>query len=216
MQHIETHDTRAFSAQEPRTPAQIPELIEGELIEGAPYSGKQLATELAIGESTFRTRWLPWLLKVAPIELLKTDDGYTELARSLALEFKQVPSKKANRDRWVTEAKQRYSREFMPDGITPEGVSEELGGALALLRDQGSKLQTAADEQLAELQALIESQSQVEDEFDQAEIAAMRAAGAKRGVMRFQIEAQEEDTAYYQLRKMRAQKRGSQPPKGKS
>jgi len=32
-------------------------------------------------------------LKVAPIELLKTDDGYTELAWSLVLEFKQVPSK---------------------------------------------------------------------------------------------------------------------------
>jgi hypothetical protein len=171
-----------------------------------------LADELEIGESTFRTRWLDWLLKVAPIELLKTDDGYTELARSLALEFKQVPSKKANRDRWVTEAKARYSREFMPDGITPAGVSEELGGALALLRDQGSKLQTAADEQLAELQALIESQSQVEDEFDQAEIASMKAAGAKRGVMRFQIEAEQEDAAYYQLRKVRAaarQKKGN-------
>jgi hypothetical protein len=224
MQHIDTQDSCAFSAQEPHTPAQIPEFIEGELVEGAPYSGKQLATELKIGESTFRTRWLPWLLKVAPIELLKTDDGYTELARSLALEFKQVPSKKPNRDhamspeenRWVTEAKDRYSREFMPDGITPEGVSEELGGALALLRDQGNRLQTAADEQLAELQALIDSQAQVEAEFDEAEIAAMRAAGAKRGVMRFQIEAQEEDAAYYQLRKMRAQKRGGQGQTGKS
>jgi len=213
MQHIETHDSRASDAQEAHTAAQaahMPECIEGELIEGAPYSGKQLADELEIGESTFRTRWLDWLLKVAPIELLKTDDGYTELARSLALEFKQVPSKKAHRDRWVTEAKERYSREFMPDGITPEGVSEKLGGALALLRDQGNKMQTAADEHLAELQALIESQSQVEAEFDEAEIAAMRAAGAKRGVMRFQIEAEEEDAAYYQLRKLRSQKRGGQ------
>ncbi|MEE4204490.1 MAG: hypothetical protein V2I45_12740 [Halieaceae bacterium] len=208
MQHIDPHGFRAPGAPEPHTAAQVPEFIEGELIAGAPYAGKQLAEELKIGESTFRTRWLDWLLKVAPIELLKTDDGYTELARSLALEFQQVPNKKANRDRWVAEAKARYSREFMPDGITPQGVSEELGGALALLRDQGSKLQTAADEQLAELQALIESQAQVEDEFDQAEIAAMRAAGAKRGVMRFQIEAEQEDAAYYQLRKLRSQKRG--------
>lgn len=208
MQHIKPHDFRASSAQEPHTAAQATELIEGELVEGAPYSGKELAAELAIGESTFRTRWLPWLQKVAPIELLKTDDGYTELARSLALEFKQVPSKKPSRDRWVAEAKEHYSREFMPDGITPQGVSEELGGALALLRDQGSKLQTAADDQLQHLQHLIESQSQVEAEFDEAEIAAMRAAGAKRGVMRFQIEAEQEDAAYYQLRKLRAEKRG--------
>ncbi|MDB9529923.1 hypothetical protein PN498_28310 [Oscillatoria sp. CS-180] len=213
MQHIEPQASRATVAQEAHTVAHIPELIEGELIEGAPYAGKQLAAELTIGESTFRTRWLPWLQKVAPVELLKTDEGYTELARSLALEFKQVPSKKAQRDRWVSEAKERYSREFMPGGVTPEGVSEELGGALALLRDQGGKLQTAADEQLQQLQALIESQSQVEAEFDAAEVESMRAAGMKRGVTRFQIETEAEDTAYYQLRKARSQARTSQSGK---
>jgi|GEM_PF-1716831 len=208
MQHINSHDFRTSSAQEPHTSAQVAELIEGELVEGAPYSGKELAEELGIADSTLRNRWFPWLLKVAPIELLKTDDGYTELARSLALEFKQVPSKKPRRDRWVAEAKDHYSREFMPDGITPKGVSENLGGALALLRDQGSKLQTAADDQLQQLQHLIESQSQVEAEFDEAEIAAMRATGMKRGVMRFQIETEQEDAAYYQLRKMRSEQRG--------
>ena len=214
MQHIETQASRASAAQQTHTVAQIPELIEGELVEGAPYAGKQLAAELGIGESTFRTRWLPWLQKVAPVELLKTDEGYTELARSLALEFKQVPSKKSQRERWVTEAKERYSREFMPSGITPEGVSDELGGALALLRDQGGKLQTAADTQLQKLQQLIESQSQVEAEFDDAEIEEMRASGMKRGVTRFQIETEAEDSAYYQLRKARSQARN--PQMGKS
>ncbi|MEM9008749.1 MAG: hypothetical protein AAGE59_35215 [Cyanobacteria bacterium P01_F01_bin.86] len=214
MQHIQTHDDRASIAQEPHSPAQASELIEGELVEGAPYSGAQLAMELAIAESTFRTRWLPWLQKVAPMELLKTEDGYTELARSLALEFRQVPSKKAQRERWVTEAKERYSREFMPSGITPEGVSDALGGALALLRDQGGKLQTEADEQLQLLQALIESQSQVEAEFDEAEIEEMRASGMKRGVTRFQIETEAEDAAYYGLRKARSQAR--KPKQGKS
>jgi len=194
------------------------EIIEAELVgdsgigHPAPYTAAELATELAIAESTLRTRWLPWIQKVAPVELLVHDSGYTELARSLFCEFSKLPTKKANRQRWVAEAKAHYSREFMPDGITPQGVPDELGGALALLRDQGSKLQTAADEQLAELQTLIESQSHVEAEFDEAEIAAMRAAGAKRGVMRFQIEAENEDAAYYQLRKMRAQKRGQSNP----
>lgn len=145
MQHIETQDFSTTVAQELHTLAQASDLIEVEVVAGAPCAGAQLATELAIGESTFRTRWLPWLQKVAPVELLKTDEGYTGLVRwrsrpcgvSLALEFKQVPSKKAHRDRWVSEAKQRYSREFLPGGITPEGVPDELGGALALLRDQG-------------------------------------------------------------------------------
>ena len=89
MQHIQTHDDRAPIAQEPHILAQASELIEGELVKGAPYSGAQLAMELAIAlragfanaESIFRTRWLPWLQKVAPMELLKTEDGYTELAR---------------------------------------------------------------------------------------------------------------------------------------
>jgi hypothetical protein len=34
-----------------------------------------LAGELAIAESTLRTRWLPWLERVAPVELLKTVGG---------------------------------------------------------------------------------------------------------------------------------------------
>jgi hypothetical protein len=80
-------------------------------------------------------------------------------------------------------------------------------------------MQTAADAELAALQALIQQQGQVEAEFDQAEIAAMRAAGAKRGVQRFQIETEMEDAAYYQLRKARTQSRlgtpqNGQPPQG--
>ena len=209
MEILHEHDLsaaqRADVVQKPHSFVQ--DVIEAELI-AAPYTAQQLADELAIAESTLRTRWLPWIQKVAPVELLVDEAGYTELARSLFREFSQLPKKKADRERWVSNAKQRYSREFMPGGVTPEGVSEELGGALALLRDQGNKLQTAADEQLAALQALIESQSQVEAEFDEAEISAMKAAGAKRGVMRFQIEAEQENAAYYQLRKLRSQKRG--------
>ena len=104
---------------------------------GCPLRWGQLAGELAIAESTLRTRWLPWLERVAPVELLKTEAGYTDLARSLALEFKQIPSKKATREKWAAEAKQRYSREFSPDGLVGPGVCGELGSALALVRQQG-------------------------------------------------------------------------------
>lgn len=197
------------SAQIPHTAAQPPhDVVEAEWLEDAPYRGAQLAAELGVAESTLRTRWLPWLERVAPIEMLKTVDGYTDLARSLALEFKQVPNKKPHRERWVAAAKQRYSGEFSPDGLLEEGLPGQLGSALALTRRQGQDIQRAADAQLAHLQALIDAQAQVEAEFDTAEVAAMRAAGAKRGIMRFQIEAEEEDAAYYQLRKLRSQKRG--------
>ncbi|NMF84660.1 hypothetical protein [Nodosilinea sp. P-1105] len=215
MQHTDTHDWRTDGAQAPHSDAQFPDLIEGELCEGAPYSGAQLAGELAIAESTLRTRWLPWLERVAPMELLKTDDGYTDLARSLALEFKQVPSKKASREQWVSDAKRRYSGEFSLDGLIPEGLPGELGSALALMRQQGDQMQLAATSDLDRLKALIAQQGQVQADFDAAEVKAMRARGMNRGVQRFQIETEAEDSAYFQLRRLRSQANGAQGQEGK-
>ncbi len=206
MQHTQTHDKRASSAQ-------FPEVIDGELCEGAPYSGAQLAGELALAESTLRTRWLPWLERVAPVELLKTEAGYTDLARSLALEFKQVPRKKAAREKWAAEAKQRYSREFSPDGLVGPGVCGELGSALALVRQQGSQMQRVGTANLEQLKALITQQGQVQADFDAAEVAAIRARGLNRGLQRFQIEAEAEDSAYFELRRLRSQA-GSSTPEG--
>ena len=202
----------AAAVQAPHSAAQFNrDVIQGELVEppmithSAPYTSQELADSLGIADSTLRTRWLPWLQKAAPIELLVDAQGYTELARSLLNDFAQIPSKKADRQQWVKTAKDRYRSEFMP--VMPDGVSDQLGGALSLLLDQGSQLQSSAALQLAEIQALIASQAAVEAEFDQAEIAAMRAAGANRGVTRFQIETQAEDTVYYQLRKAKTQAR---------
>lgn len=222
MTIIHEHDLSAELCTDPAQlgaqPAQFnapPVQVEvvTEINHPAPYTSHELADELGIAESTLRTRWLPWITKVAPIELLVTEAGYTELARSLFSEFSQLSKKKAARERWVGDAKTRYSREFMPGGITPEGVPDELGSALALLQNRGNVLQSTADDQLQRLQQLIESQAQVEAEFDEAEIAAIRAAGMKRGALRFQIEAEAEDSAYYGLRKARAQARNPQPGK---
>ena len=210
MQHVETHDWRTSSAQTPHRGAQLTEVIEGELCEGAPYGGGQLAAELMIAESTLRTRWLPWLERVAPVELLKTAEGYTDLARSLALEFKQIPSKKVAREKWAAEAKQRYSQEFSPDGLVGPGVCGELGSALALVRQQGSQMQLSATTDLERLKALFTQQGQVQADFDEAEVAAIRARGLSRGVLRFQIEAEAEDSTYYELRWLRSQAGGSE------
>lgn len=219
MTHRETHDFRTGGAQSPHKAAQNfardLELIDGELMAGAPYSGAELAEELAIAESTLRTRWLPWLEKVAPMELLKTEEGYTELARSLAEEFKAVPSRKAAREKWVTEAKQRYSSEFSPAGLVGPGICEELGSALALVKQQGSQLQLSASAQLDQLKALIAQQGRVQADFDAAEIKSMRARGMNRGIQRFQIETEVEDATYFQLRKLRSQSDSAELP-GKS
>jgi hypothetical protein len=167
-----------------------------------------------IAESTLRTRWLPWLERVAPVELLKTAEGYTDLARSLALEFKQVPSKKAAREKWAAEAKQRYSQEFSPDGLVGPGVCGELGSALALVRQQGSQMQLSATTDLERLKALITQQGQVQADFDEAEVAAIRARGLNRGLQRFQIETEAEDSTYYELRWLRSQAGNSEPSQG--
>jgi hypothetical protein len=77
-----------LAAQSGAQPAHI---LEGEIVEedgspssighGAPYTSQELAQELGVAESTVRTRWLPWIQKVAPVELLADGRGYTELAR---------------------------------------------------------------------------------------------------------------------------------------
>ena len=77
-------------------------------------------------------------------------------------------------------------------------------------------MQTEADAQILELRALIEEQSQVEAEFDDAEIEAMRAAGMKRGAMRYQIESEAEEQAYYGLKKLRSKSRQGSKNVGKS
>jgi hypothetical protein len=205
MQHRDTHDGRTGGAQSPHRGAQVEEVINGELCEGAPYGGAQLAQELAIAESTLRTRWMPWLEKVAPLELLKTEAGYTELARSLAQEFRAVPSKKTDREAWVSDAKRRCGGEFSLDGLIPEGLPSELGSAFALVRQQGTQMQTAATADLEKLKALITQQGQVQADFDEAEVQAIRARGMNRGVQRFQIETEAEDSAYFQLRRLRSQ-----------
>ena len=56
----------------------------------AHYSAQAIAQTHNVSESTVRTRWFEWLVKVAPAELLKDDRGYTELARTLFNEFAEV------------------------------------------------------------------------------------------------------------------------------
>ncbi|MEL7063985.1 MAG: hypothetical protein AAFP00_09625, partial [Bacteroidota bacterium] len=81
----------------------------------AHYSAQTIAQTHNVSESTVRTRWFDWLIKVAPAELLKEEQGYTELARTLFDEFADV--KLCDRKSWVTDAKTRYSQEWGNAGV---------------------------------------------------------------------------------------------------
>jgi hypothetical protein len=84
------------------------------------------------------------------------------------------------------------------------GCAVNFGSALALVRQQGSQMQQTGATNLEQLKALITQQGQVQADSDAAEVAAMRARGLNRGVQRFQIEAEAEDSTYFELRRLRS------------
>ena len=169
---------------------------------GAYYTAKQLAEEFETASSTLRTRWMPWLEKVAPGQLLKTEDGYTELARALFSEFKDVDV--SERQAWVVDAKHRYAQEWQSAGvIEAELMPEEVGGVLATISSQNTSSEIALQQDLADLDQFIDSLNQAEASFSEAEVARFRLNGAQRGVARFKIEAQAEAEVYNKLQQKR-------------
>lgn len=180
---------------------------------GAPYSTQDIADrypDIGVKEVTIRTRWFPWLTRVAPEPLLKVGGSYTDLAAELFDDFAQ----KVKRDgmdskAWVEDAKQRYSHEWGSVGVIDgELMPEEVGGALALLQTQGSSLQTQLAAEMADLEAFVDQLSNVEDDFSEAELNMFRAKGAMRGVKRFKVETQAELGTYNLLKKKRMQDTG--------
>ena len=165
---------------------------------GAHYSAKQLATELGTSSSNLRTRWFEWVKKVAPEQLLKTEQGYTELARTLLGEFRSVNT--AEREAWVIDAKHRYAHEWESAGvIEAELIPDEVGGVLATLSSQNTSSEIALQKDLEDLDSFIDGLKQAESSFSEAEVARFRLNGAQRGVARFKIEAQAEAEVYNRL-----------------
>ena len=169
---------------------------------GAHYTAKQLSGEIRIASSTLRTRWFPWLVKVAPEQLLRDTQGYTELARTLFLEFKDVDA--AERLAWVADAKSRYAHEWDSAGVIEgELMPDEVGNVLATLSSQQTSAELSIQKDLEDLDSFIDSVKQAEDSFSEAELAAFRTKGAKRGIARFQIETQTEIEVYNRLQQKR-------------
>lgn len=174
------------------------------------YSAQQIANELEKSESTVRTRWFPWLLKVAPCPLLRDDAGYTELARTLFSEFAKVEQR--DRPEWVLEAKQRYSQEWACAGVIEgELMPEEVGGTLALMQSSNLAVQAEIDLQLSELKDFISQLNSAEASLSQQELAAFRQAGIQRGLAQFQIETQAQQQVVNMLRQQRLGGQSDEP-----
>lgn len=173
------------------------------------YTAQQIAQEFAIADSTVRTRWLPWLIQVAPIVLLRDDGGYTELAHTLFSEFAKLHSTKAARQAWVSDAKHRYAPEWSSAGVIEgELVPDEVGGTLALLSSQNLTLQAALDADRSEIQDFINQLNTAEADFTDQELEAFKKEGIKRGLLRFKLEAQYEVETVNALRQQRLQGKG--------
>ena len=170
----------------------------------APYTSVQLAGMLGVSEATIRNRWFVWIAKVAPEPLLREGKGYSELARSLFVEFSQIP--KNSRERWAEEARARYSQEWSNAGvIDAEWMPDEVGNALAVIDSNNRSLSSLLEQELQSLDLFLEQVDGVEADFSEAELQSFRLTGAKRAVQRFKVETQAELETLNQLRQKRIQ-----------
>jgi hypothetical protein len=174
----------------------------------APYSNADIAADhpdLVSSADTIRIRWFPWLEKVAPVELLKVDGGYTELAREMFADYAQA----VKRDRlapndWVATTKDKYSQEWSNGGIfAGELMPDEVGSALAIAQQSAMVQGNQNQHEKTDLEDWIDDILSAEESFSEAELQAFRARGAKRGLARFKIETQTELEVYNELQKKR-------------
>lgn len=203
--HSQPHSEAHSEAHTSRTPERT----------GPPYSAQQIAqrhSDLKVKEVTVRTRWFPWLEKVAPLPLLKEKKGYTELAAEMFDDFAQKVKREGMKSEdWVIAAKARFSQEWGNVGVIEgELMPDEVGGALATLQTQGSHLQQQFQAELADLQGFVDQLNEVEEDFSEAELQMFKAKGAMRGVKRFKIETQSELEVLHELRQQRMNGQGGQ------
>ncbi len=165
-----------------------PDVLENsEPYTGGHYTAQQIAEAHNVSDSTIRNRWFEWICKVAPSELLKDKEGYTELGRTLFEEFASVQV--CDRESWVEQARSRYSKEWESVGIFEgELVPEEVAQVLALRNTQNNALQTSVAAQLANIEAMIDQVNTAELDLSEADVQAAAARGQKRAIALYQAE----------------------------
>jgi hypothetical protein len=183
--------------------------IETHVYEHTPahYTAQAIAQAHGVKDVTVRTRWFNWLCKVAPTPLLKTDAGYTELAKALFDEFAKVDAKE--RPAWVADAKRRYSAEWGSVGVIDcEVMPDNVGNALSLLTANTSAIQQTIALELDQVGRFIDQLNVTDCDFSQAEIEQAIAAGTQKAIAQFKAE---EIARVETLNALRQRRIGGQP-----
>ena len=175
---------------------------------GGHHTAQSIAQAHNVSDSTVRNRWFGWLAKVAPESLLKTRQGYTDLARTLFGEFADV--KTCDRNQWVIDAKARYAHEWATAGVIEgELMPEEVGNVLALRQTQTNELELSVAQQLQSLESLIDQATTAESKLYEADLNASDTRGQKRAIEFQQAELQAELQTTNMLRERRLGGNGS-------
>ncbi|NEQ51434.1 MAG: hypothetical protein F6K11_15050 [Leptolyngbya sp. SIO3F4] len=187
----------------------IPNLsVDRTATEQGTYTAVQLGEQLGVSDATIRNRWYQWIEQVAPEPLLKQGSTYTELARTLFYEFSRV--KHCDRNQWVTNTKARYAHEWSNAGVIEgELMPDSVSSALALRQTQNGMMQQSIAADLADLENFVDQLAVTEADFSDAELASFKAAGQRRGIMRYKLELQAEMDTYGHLKQRRME--GGQP-----
>lgn len=151
------------------------------------YTAQEIADQHSVKAVTVRTRWFPWLCKVAPAQLLKTEAGYTELANTLFGEFASVHNKE--RHAWVIDAKARYSQEWGSVGVIDcEVMPAVVGSCLALLSANTSAIQQTIAIELDQVGQFVDQLNLTDADFSRAEMEQSIALGTQKAIAQFKAE----------------------------
>ncbi|MEL6160125.1 MAG: hypothetical protein AAFR18_12990 [Cyanobacteria bacterium J06627_32] len=166
------------------------------------YTAQEIAQTHKVKNVTVRTRWFKWLEKVAPTALLKTEHGYTELARSLFSEFASVDQREL--PAWVADAKRRYSHEWESAGVIDcEVIPENVGGTLALISANNESLQAKIALELSQTNQLIDAMNAADSNLSEAQQQAAIARGTHQAIQAFQLEETVKAKVLNELRQRR-------------
>ncbi|MEL6605344.1 MAG: hypothetical protein AAFP20_19190 [Cyanobacteria bacterium J06614_10] len=168
------------------------------------YTAQAIARAHNVSDVTVRTRWLKWLKKVAPAQLLKTEAGYSELAHTLFAEFAKVD--KTERHAWVADAKKRYAAEWGSVGVIDcEVMPENVGSTLAIIQTNLEFSNKSLSLELSEIGDFIEQLNTADADFSQAEMENWAANGARKAVAQFKTEEVARAQTLNALRQQRLQ-----------
>ncbi|NJO76147.1 MAG: hypothetical protein HC833_21785 [Leptolyngbyaceae cyanobacterium RM1_406_9] len=134
-----------------------------------------------------------------------TENGqgkFTELGRDLINNYAQrVKREGVNPEDWIVEAKSHYSHEWESEGIIEgELMPEEVGGALAQMRQGTSSMEGKIASKLAKLKEFKQQLGTARSNFSEAERKQFQSRGVMRGLERFELETEAELATYNQLR----------------